>query len=164
MDVDLKPWVRWSMGAAVLALGLGASAAWARSPHFQNLSASCYDEDTLTVSGKDVGLGLPDNSQVTVVVTADAQCVNPGNNTPNANNKKDKPDVTAVEAQGIYFVSSGNLQFSINLDATMSPSCNPPMTIDFTNVTVTAYTRYPPVTLDDRLNFSTSFDSLYSCP
>ncbi|WP_242370765.1 hypothetical protein [Anaeromyxobacter sp. SG26] len=160
MDVNLKTWVRWSMGAAVLALGLGASAAWARSPHFQNLSASCFDEDTLAVSGKDVGLGLPDNSQVTVVVTADAQCVNPGNNAPKANNKNDTPDVTAVEAQGIYFVSSGNLQFSINLDATMTPSCNPPMTIDFTNVQVCAYQYYP----GTPLNCSTNFDSLYSCP
>ncbi|WP_242345623.1 hypothetical protein [Anaeromyxobacter terrae] len=144
------------------ALALGASAAWARSPHFQNLSAFCADADTLACSGKDVGLGLPDNTEVTVVVTADAQCINPGDNSPNANNKNDTPDKTAVEGQGIYFVSSGNLQFSVDVDAILTPSCSPPMTIDFTNVEVCAYTGDPGTSV--LLNCSTNFDSLFSCP
>jgi 3',5'-cyclic AMP phosphodiesterase CpdA len=72
----------------VSALALAVPAAWAGSPHFvSNTVTVTRTGDTLTVSGKEAGLG--DEAQVHIVVTAAALCINGGGNHPKAVNKED---------------------------------------------------------------------------
>jgi len=55
-------------------VALGAQAAWAGSPHFvSNTVTVSRTDNTLTVSGKEAGLG--DESQVHIVVRATAACI-----------------------------------------------------------------------------------------
>jgi hypothetical protein len=119
--------------AAVLALATAAVAvpvAWAGSPHFiQSAFSVTRTDNTLTVSGKEAGLG--DESQVHIVVSATAECINNGGKHPKAVNKSD------VSAAGDFPVQNGKADFSLSLTATFQPSCSPPMTVRFTNVTVT---------------------------
>ena len=104
------------------------SSAWAGSPHFVAVSASTSG-NTLTVSGKEAGLG--NESQVHIVVTATAQCVNPGDHHPKAGNKE------SFSTAGDFPVQNGKANFSLSVTATMSPNCSPPMTIVWTNIVVT---------------------------
>jgi hypothetical protein len=119
--------------AAVLALAAGAfaaPAAFAGSPHFiQSAFSVTRTADSLTVSGKEAGLG--DELQINVEVTATAECINGGGNHPKAVNKTD------VSAAGTFPVQNGKADFSLTLTAVFQPSCSPPMTVRFTNVTVT---------------------------
>jgi hypothetical protein len=113
-------------------LMLTATAAWAGSPHFvSNTVTKVTNADgSLTVSGKEAGLG--DEEQVHIVVSATAQCINPGQKHPKAANKE------AVEAGADFPVQNGKAEFSLTLVATtISPNCSPPMTIVWTDITVT---------------------------
>src|ERR671924_1447209 len=75
---------------ATLALVLTAvvlPAALAGSPHFvSNTVTATRTDNSLTVSGKEAGLG--DEAQVHIVVSATAVCINPGGNHPKAENKQ----------------------------------------------------------------------------
>jgi hypothetical protein len=118
--------------AVFTVLMLTATAAWAGSPHFvSNTVTKVTNADgSLTVSGKEAGLG--DEEQVHIVVNATAQCINPGNKHPQAGNKE------AVEAGADFPVQNGKANFSLTLFATtISPNCSPPMTIVWTDITVT---------------------------
>jgi hypothetical protein len=115
---------------ALVAAAIAVPAAWAGSPHFISSAFSASRTDnSVTVSGKEAGLG--DESQVHIVVTATAECINPGSNHPKAANKE------SVSAQGTFPVQNGKADFSLTLTATFQPDCTPPMTVRFTNVTVT---------------------------
>jgi hypothetical protein len=117
---------------AVVALSTAAVAvpAWAGSPHFvSNTVTATRTDDSLIVSGKEAGLG--DEAQVHIVVTATAECINPGTKHPKAANK------ASVSAEGDFPVQNGKAEFSLTLTATFQPSCSPPMTVRFTNVVVT---------------------------
>ena len=122
--------------AGVLALGLTVVAvapAWAGSPHFVDDSITATRTgDSLTVSGKEAGLG--DEAQVDIQVTATALCINGGGNHPKAVNKE------SVSAEGQFPVQNGKANFSLTLTAVFSPPCSPPMTVSFTDVTVTDLT------------------------
>jgi hypothetical protein len=124
---------RIAVVAAVLALASGAVAvpvALAGSPHFiQSAFSVTRTDNTLTVSGKEAGLG--DEAQVHIVVSATAECINPGDKHPRAANKE------SVSAEGDFPVQNGKAEFSLTLTATFQPDCSPPMTVRFTNVTVT---------------------------
>jgi hypothetical protein len=111
---------------AVLAL---AAPAYAGSPHFVGTPILTRSGDALTVSGKVAGLG--DETQITVTVTADVQCVNPGNNEPQAENKG------AVVAEGTAPVQNGKSLFSVTGTGTTEPACSPPMVLRYDNVVVT---------------------------
>jgi hypothetical protein len=114
------------LGAAALA----APAAQAGSPHFIKSAFSLSSAgNTLTVSGKEAGLG--DEAQIHVELTATAECVNPGGNHPKATNK------TSVSAAGDFPVQNGKAEFTLTATATFQPECSPPMTVRFSNVTVT---------------------------
>jgi hypothetical protein len=114
------------LGAAALAV----PAAMAGSPHFINSATSAtVSGNTLTVSGKEAGLG--DEAQVHIVVTATAECINPGSHHPKAANK------TSVSAAGDFPVQNGKAEFSISVTATFQPDCTPPMTVVFTDIVVT---------------------------
>jgi len=111
-------------------LALGAHAAFAGSPHFVSNTVSVSREgNSLTVSGKEAGLG--DEDQVHIVVTASAACINPGQNHPKAANKE------SFSAEGLFPVQNGKAEFSLTVTATFQPNCSPPMTVVFSNVTVT---------------------------
>lgn len=119
--------------AAAVALCIAAVAvpvAWAGSPHFvSNTVTATRTDDSLTVSGKEAGLG--DEAQVHIVVSATAVCINPGGKHPKAVNKQ------SVSAEGDFPVQNGKAEFSLTLTATFQPECSPPMTVEFRNVTVT---------------------------
>jgi hypothetical protein len=101
--------------------------AWAGSPHFVFVNLLISD-NTLTVSGKEAGLGNED--QINVVVTAEAACINPGTHQPKAANKE------SVSAAGVFPVQNGKADFTLVATATFQPDCSPPMTVSFTNITV----------------------------
>jgi hypothetical protein len=112
-----------------LAMGaIGAPVAWAGHPHFVTVSATSSD-NTLTVSGKEAGLG--DEEQVHIVVSATAECINNGGHHPKAVNKE------SVSEEGEFPVQNGKADFSLTLTASFQPECSPPMSVVFTDVTVT---------------------------
>jgi hypothetical protein len=109
---------------------LAAPAAWAGSPHFINNAFTITRSDnTLTVSGKEAGLG--DEAQINVVLSATALCINPGSHHPKAANKE------SVSAMGTFPVQNGKADWTLSVTATFQPDCSPPMTVVFTDVTVT---------------------------
>ena len=115
---------------ALTSLALAVPVAWAGSPHFvDDTVTATRSGDSLTVSGKEAGLG--DEAQVHIVVTATALCINGGGNHPKAVNKE------SLTAEGDFPVQNGKANFSLTLTATFQPSCSPPMTVQFTDVTVT---------------------------
>jgi len=118
-------------GVLVLsALALAVPAAWAGSPHFvDDTVTATVSGNSLIVSGKEAGLG--DEAQVHIVVTATALCINGGGNHPKAVNKAD------ASSQGDFPVQNGKAEFSLTLTATFQPPCSPPMTVQWTNITVT---------------------------
>ena len=110
-------------------LMLTATAAWAGSPHFVGAVTKTQSGNTLTVSGKEAGLGNED--QVHIVVSATALCINNGGQHPKAVNKE------SVSAEGTFPVQNGKADFSLTLTATFTPDCSPPMTVSFIDITVT---------------------------
>jgi hypothetical protein len=118
------------VGLALATVAFAVPTAWAGSPHFvSNTVTATRTDDSLTVSGKEAGLG--NEAQVHIVVTATAVCINPGGNHPKAVNKE------SVSAEGDFPVQNGKAEFSLTLTATFQPECSPPMTVEFRNVTVT---------------------------
>jgi hypothetical protein len=116
----------------VVALSTAAVAvpAWAGSPHFvSNTVTATRTDDSLIVSGKEAGLG--DESQVHVVLSATALCINGGGNHPKAVNKE------SVSAAGDFPVQNGKADWTLSVTAVFSPSCSPPMTVAFTDISVT---------------------------
>ena len=98
------------------------------STTFDNFSCTTSG-NTVTCSGKEAGLG--DEAQVHIVVSATAECINPGSNHPKAANKE------SVSAQGDFPVQNGKADFSLSVTATFQPDCSPPMTVQFSNIKVT---------------------------
>jgi hypothetical protein len=124
--------VRKLLACLTLSLALTAvsvAPALAGSPHFVGAPTLTRSGDALTVAGKVAGLG--DETQITVTVTADVQCVNPGNNEPQAENKG------AVVASATVPVQNGKANFSVTGTGTTDPACSPPMVLRYDNVVVT---------------------------
>lgn len=118
-----------AVGTVVMLLSLTAIPAFAGSPHFVGQPTVTRDGNSLTVTGKEAGLG--NETQVHIVVTADAQCVNPGSQKPKAANKQ------SFSAEGDFPVQNGKAEFSLTLVATFQPDCTPPMTVVWSNVVIT---------------------------
>ncbi len=114
--------------AGLLAFALATQTAFAGSPHFVTASATRSD-NTLTASFKEAGLG--NEPQVHVVLSATALCINGGGNHPKAVNKE------SVSAVGDFPVQNGKAEGSLSVTATFQPACSPPMTVEFTDVTLT---------------------------
>lgn len=115
---------------AMTAVSLLAGPAYAGSPHFiKSDTTVSRSDDTLTVSAKEAGLG--DEAQIHVVLNATALCINGGGNHPHAVNK------TSVSAAKDTPVQNGKADYTLSATAAFSPSCSPPMTVEFTNVSVT---------------------------
>jgi hypothetical protein len=116
--------------AFALLLLAAPTVAFAGSPHFVDDQTSITTSGaTITATGKIAGLG--DETQVHVVLTADAQCINLGGNPPQAANK------ASVVAEGDFPVQNGKAYFSLSATAVFQPPCSPPMTVAFSNVVVT---------------------------
>jgi hypothetical protein len=119
--------------AALAVVAIAVPVALAGSPHFvSNTVTATRTDNSLIVQGKEAGLG--DEAQVNIQVTATALCINPGGNHPKAVNKE------SVSAEGQFPVQNGKAEFSLTLTATFQPECSPPMTVAFTDVTVTDLT------------------------
>lgn len=112
---------------ALATVAVAVPAAWAGNPHFVSVTATRTD-NSLTVSGKEAGLG--NETQVHIEVTATAECINPGGKHPKAVNKE------SVSAEGDFPVQNGKANFSLTLKASFQPECSPPMTVRFSNVVV----------------------------
>lgn len=112
----------------VAALAVPA-AALAGSPHFVPGTTVTQSGSTLTASGKEAGLG--DEQQVHIVLSATASCINPGGNHPKAANKQ------TVSAAGDFPVQNGKALFDLSVTAAFQPECSPPMSVVFSDVTVT---------------------------
>ena len=107
---------------------LSVTPVFAGSPHFVGKISVERVGDALMVSGKEAGLG--NETQVHIVVTGEAQCINPGGNHPKADNKE------SFSAEGDFPVQNGKALFTLILYATFQPDCSPPMSIVWTNVVV----------------------------
>jgi len=117
------------LAAAALAV-MALPVAHAGSPHFvDDKVTATQDGATLTVAFKEAGLG--DEPQVHVVLTADAACVNPGGNHPQAANKE------SFNAAGDFPVQNGRTEGELTVVATFQPSCSPPMTVSWSNIVLT---------------------------
>jgi hypothetical protein len=115
--------------ATGLVLGLSATAALAGSPHFVGTPTVTRSGDSLDVAGKVAGLG--NETQIHVVVEAEAACLNRGQNFPQAANKM------SVNAEGDFPVQNGKALFSLTLTAVFQPKCSPPMRVVWGPVTIT---------------------------
>ena len=116
--------------AAVATLTIVSGAA-AGSAHFVGGLSITEGTNSISVSGKVAGLG--NISQINVVVSADAACVNPGENKPKAGNK------STFTADGDFPVQNGKANFSLTVTAAFQPNCSGPMTIVFSNVTIAVF-------------------------
>jgi hypothetical protein len=114
--------------AVAAAVVLTAGLAVAGSPHFVGDPVIIISGNTITVIGKEAGLG--NEEQVHIVLSATAECINPGGNHPKAANK------TSVTAEGDFPVQNGKATFSLTATATFQPDCSPPMSVQFSDVQV----------------------------
>ena len=118
------------VAAVVMATFLVLPAAWAGNPHFVDDTVQfSRSGNSLTVSGKEAGLG--DEAQVHIVLSATADCINGGGHHPRAANKE------SVSSAGDFPVQNGKANFTLSVTAVFSPNCSPPMTVQFTDVSVT---------------------------
>ena len=119
------------IAAVLTVLALTVTMVAAGNAHFVGTPSISISGSTATVSGRVAGLG--NISDIHVVVTADAQCVNPGHQKPSAGNKQ------SVGGGGDFPVQNGKADFSVTLSASFTPECSPPMTIAWTNLQVSVY-------------------------
>lgn len=114
---------------AMTAVTLLAGPAAAGNAHFVGTPTATRSGDTLTVSGKEAGLG--NEAQVHDVLSATALCINGGGHHPKAVNKE------SVSTEGTFPVQNGKADFTLSVTASFSPSCSPPMTVAFTDISIT---------------------------
>jgi hypothetical protein len=117
------------LGAVAVALAAIPALAGVKGAHFVGAPSVSESGTTLSASGKVAGLGNVE--QIHVVLTADAACINPGNNHPNAANKE------SFSAEGDFPVQNGKAEFSLDLTAAFQPDCTPPMTVEWSNISIT---------------------------
>jgi hypothetical protein len=115
--------------AVISMLLLTVAVTTAGSPHFVGACVKGQSGNTITATCKEAGLG--DEAQINVTLTADASCINPGDKHPKAANK------ASVAAGATVPVQNGKADYTLTGTATFQPDCSPPMTVVFSNVTVT---------------------------
>jgi hypothetical protein len=118
------------VGAVAAALIITATSVFAVSAHFIYANVTSVTSNSITVSFKEAGLGNS-LSSVNITLTGTAECINPGSKHPKAANK------TGFLVSGTFNVSNGQATGSLTATATTSPSCTPPMTLDWTDLVVT---------------------------
>jgi hypothetical protein len=115
--------------AVVAVMVLTMSVATAGSPHFVGDCSKTQDGNTLTVTCKEAGLG--NEEQIEVTISATALCINNGGKHPKAVNKEDLAEAFSEPVQ------NGTADYTETLTASFQPPCDPPMEVQFSNVTVT---------------------------
>jgi hypothetical protein len=118
--------------AAFATAAIAVPAAMPGNPHPIGSCTVTQSGNTLSVVCKEAGLG--GEAQVEVVGSGTAECINPGSHHPKAANK------TSVSGGGQFPVQNGKADISFTMTATFSPDCTPPMTVVFSNITVTDVT------------------------
>lgn len=118
------------VGVAAAVLITSATVAFADHPHFNFANVTSVTSTSITVSFKESGLDHSQNT-VNISLTGTAECINGGGKHPKASNK------TAEGTSGTFNVSNGQASGSLTMTATISPNCSPPMTLAWTNITVT---------------------------
>jgi hypothetical protein len=113
---------------AALALTVAAVSAVSNA-HFVGTPTLSSSGNTATASGKVAGLGNVE--EITVTIAGDAACINPGSNRPKAANKQ------SFSSTSTQPVQNGKATFSRTLTATFQPDCSPPMTVVWSNLSVT---------------------------
>jgi hypothetical protein len=114
--------------ALILAVLGTATVASAGAPHVPDTKVTAtVSGSTLTVAFKESGLG--DESQITVQVTAEAHCQNPGGNDPRAGNK------ASFTEQATVPVMNGKAEGTLSVTAVFQPACSPPMSVIFDSAT-----------------------------
>jgi hypothetical protein len=108
---------------------LVAAAVAVSNAHFVGAPTVVRTDNSLIVSGKVAGLGQVE--EITVAISGDALCINPGAKHPKAANKADVAGGANVPVQ------NGKANFSVPATATFQPDCTPPMTVVFENIVVT---------------------------
>ena len=88
---------------------------WAGSPHLVGAFTTSCSGDTLTVTGKEAGLG--DETQITVTISGTASCINGGDHHPKAANKE------SISTTEVVPVQNGKANFDLTLTATFQPDC-----------------------------------------
>ena len=118
------------VAALVGAIAAISTVALAGSPHQVGTCTVTQSGSVLTVDNcKEAGLG--DESQINVTISATALCINNGGKHPRAVNK------ASATANIVVPVQNGKAEFGpVNLTATFSPSCDPPMTVQFTDISI----------------------------
>jgi hypothetical protein len=122
------------LAALIGAVSAISAVAFAGSPHQVGTCTVTQSGNTLTITGcKEAGLG--DEAQINVTVSATALCINNGSNHPKAVNK------ASVSSNLVVPVQNGKAEFGTaatpaTLTATFSPDCSPPMTVQFTDISI----------------------------
>jgi hypothetical protein len=110
-----------------LAIAFAPDAAFAGSGHFNYANIVSTSGNTITVDFKESGLG--DITSVHIQLTGTAVCLNGGGKHPSAGNK------TGFASGDQFPVHNGTTgDAEISATASFSPSCSPPMTVEFTSV------------------------------
>jgi hypothetical protein len=117
------------LGAVAVALAAIPALAGVKGAHFVGAPSISESGTTLSASGKVAGLGNVE--QIHVELTADAACINPGSKHPKAANKE------SFSAEGDFPVQNGRAEFSLDLTAAFQPDCTPPMTVEWSNISIT---------------------------
>jgi hypothetical protein len=73
----------------------------------------------------------PSSGETRALEALQPACINGGGNHPKAVNK------TSFSASSVIPVQNGKADYTISVTATFSPSCSPPMTVQFTSATLT---------------------------
>ncbi len=117
------------LAALIGAVAAISTVAFAGSPHQVGTCTASQSGNTLAINDcKEAGLG--DEAQINVTVSADALCINNGGHHPKAVNK------TSVSSKLVVPVQNGKAVFNATLTATFQPDCSPPMTVQFTNISI----------------------------
>jgi hypothetical protein len=107
----------------------GVAVAGVTGAHFVGSPTISISGNTVTAAGKVAGLGAVE--QIHVTLSGDAACINPGSHKPQAANKE------SFSASGDFPVQNGKALFSLDLTATFQPDCTPPMTVVWSNISIT---------------------------
>jgi hypothetical protein len=109
------------------AIAFAPDLAFAGSGHFNYANIVSTGGNTITVDFKESGLG--DITSVHIQLTGTALCINGGSKNPKATNK------TGFASGDMFPVHNGTTgDAQISATASFSPSCSPPMSVEFTNV------------------------------
>lgn len=102
--------------------------AWAGNPHFISCNIVGATPNSITVASKEAGLG--DELQIVAELHVFGQCVNPGGNDPEADNKDEFVTTATIPVQ------NGKTNYAMTVTADFQPPCSPPMSVVFSDLKV----------------------------